>query len=476
MVLVLRAIKKIVFVVLTIFISFTLLSCNNDKTIIDNNGNPVNDTNSQTDIENERIDYIYSLLTNYYYSTLKIDIERINTVEELLTYTDPYTGIYTIGSTNIEKGESYTGLGITVADNSEGLMINLVNDEIDLYKYLFVGDIITKIDGVSLKTLSFEEKSEFLKKELQEKLILTIKRMDQEIILTVQIQEIPFPSIDYANYDELGYIRINRFGGTTFEEFANSLEVLEAAEIKGLIIDVRDNGGGYLDSVYDILTLFVTKEEPLFYLYMPKQNKYTPFESLEETTKKPYPITVLTNQNSASASEVLAAVMQKSGYSVIGERTFGKDVYQVAYTLPYPFKANQALIMTNGYWLINKYESVNGGLYPDVFVYDKGVNSLVYPVLQQEYEKGEVSPYIGVYQFLINLNVEGDYIPNLFNKDFEIMLKEYQRINNLTETGILDEETQKSLIIFYLETKKGQSYDNILLAAIKYMEQEINEN
>lgn len=471
-----RVIKKIIFIILTIFLSFTLFGCNNEKAINDNNENPGENINNEDEKETEKIEYIYSLLTNYYYSALNIDLENIKTVEELLTYTDPYTSIHTSGSTNIEKGESYYGLGISVTDNLEGLLISDVSDETDLYQRLFAGDIITKIDGTVLKSLSFEEKNSYLKKELNEELILTIKRINQEINLTVEIKEIPFPSITYAKYNQLGYLRINRFGSTTFEEFSNALEFLENENIEGLMIDVRDNGGGYLKTVYDILTLFIAGKEPLFYLYVPKQNKYEPYFPLEETIKKSYPITVLTNQNSASASEVLAATMRKEGYEIIGERTFGKDVYQVSHALPYPFRGKEVLNITTGYWLINEHESVSGGIYPDVFVYDNGINSLVYPVLKKEYTKGEINPYIGVYQFLVNLTVEGDYIPNFFNEDFMVMLKEYQRNNNLSQTGILDEATQKSLIIDYKEIKKTQTYDNILLETIKYMEKEINEN
>lgn len=88
--------------------------------------------------------------------------------------------------------------------------------------------------------------------------------MGEEITEVLEIIEIPFNSVVYNKYGNVGYIRINRFSLTTFDCFNDALTNLEELGIEGLVIDVRDNGGGYLGAVYNILKLFLDGDEPLF--------------------------------------------------------------------------------------------------------------------------------------------------------------------------------------------------------------------
>ena len=88
-------------------------------------------------------------------------------------------------------------------------------------------------------------------------------------------------------------------------------------------------------------------------------------------------------------------VMQKHGYSIIGERTYGKDVYQVGLEVPAMFGENKVLNITKGSWLLNKNESVNGGIYPDLFIYDSKIN-MVQALLKKKYKIGQVSSYISL--------------------------------------------------------------------------------
>lgn len=471
---VLRGIKNSFIFILIFVLSVLLVSCNGEKIdpIVDDNDN----NNTTIERETDKINQVYDHLKNKYYSELDLDIEKINTVEELLTYYDPYTRIYTTGSNNIEKDESYVGLGITVIDNDLGLLVNDVNSFVDVYKFVFAGDIITEVDGVSLEGLTFTQKSEKLKKELNETINLKIKRVNSLLEVSVETVEVPFLSVSYSKVDDIGYLKITRFANSTYNQFKTALETLEASNIKGLIIDVRDNGGGYLNAVNNILKLFVVSDEPMFYLYSPRSDKYTPYNGDSNATVKPYPINILVNNRSASASEVLAGVMQKQGHTLIGEKTYGKNVYQSGILLQSPFNDNEVLNYTAGYWLLDEFNSVGGGIYPDVLVYEKDVRNLLYPSLVKEYKKGEVSPYIGIYQYLINLSVEGDYILDLFDENFEQMVLAYQEANNITPTGILDVNTQKQLIILYKDLLNDLNYDELFNEAISYMETKINGN
>lgn len=473
MVLVLRVTKRLGLFILTIFSMVFSVGCINFN--YENNNGSNNNSNNEVR-ETDKINLVYQYLRNHYYSDLFLDIDEIESVEELLSYTDPYTGIYEQGSTNIEKGETFVGYGLTFIDDKEGLLVVGVNDEVDLHKKIFTGDIIIKIDGIVLKDLTYYQKTSYLKPELNKKKPITIKRLNKELDLILETTNVPFPSVIKHNFYGIGYIEITRFGSTTYDIFLNTLNALENSNINGLIIDVRNNGGGYLDSVYNILKLFIGGEDPMFHLFYPKRNEYISYYPEEDTLRKPYPITILINQNSASASEVFAGVMQQNGYKLIGEKTYGKDVFQSGHKLPAPFKANQVLNITHGYWLLKNNESASEGIYPDKLIYESGIRTLIEPTLTKEYKKGESSPYIGVYQYLINLTVTGDFIPNYFDDNFENMIKIYQNNNSLIESGILDEETLISLIIYYKEIKKDKSYDDLLNEALQDMENKINGN
>lgn len=461
-----RGIKRFSTFILTIFLAITLVGC----TI--NIINPLDNINIS---ENEQVNIVYSLLERYYYQDLPLDLRKIETVEELLTYVDPYTGIFEVGSTSIEKEDHYEGLGISITDHAEGLLITEINYYVDIDESVYVGDIITKVNDVSLAGLEFTEKTVILKGELGDEKNLEIKRLNDVIYTTLEIIDVPFNSVLYEVYGNIGYIKLNRFGKDTAIYFKEALNIVEESNIEGLIIDVRDNGGGYLNVAYSILNEFIGGTEPMFYTRNVKEDIMTPYLPANSEQGKPYPLTILVNQNSASASEVIAGVFQKHGYELFGERTYGKDLYQGSVNLPEEyFGENLVLNLTNGYWLLTESETVAGGLVPDVPFSDLGIKALPYPVLQKEYKKGESNPYIFTYQYLVSTQINGIYNAGYFDNNFEIMLREYQNLQDLNETGFLDKETLMSLITLYRQIDKNLAYDNMFNEAINYMEASVN--
>lgn len=461
-----RAIKKFGVFVFAILLTVTLFGC----TI--NIVNPIDETNVS---KNEQVNIVYKILEEYYYLELPLDLTKIETVEELLTYVDPYTGIFEIGSTNIEKGDHYEGLGISITNHLEGLMITDINEYVDIDEIIFVGDVITTVNDISLSGLEFTQKTAILKGELGEEKNLKINRLNEVVSLTLEIIDVPFNSVLYGVYGNVGYIKLNRFGKDTTNYFKTALNKVEESNIEGLIIDVRDNGGGYLNVAYSILSEFIGGTEPMFYTLDVKDNTMTPYLPQNPEQEKSYPLMLLVNQNSASASEVIAGVFQKQGYKLFGEKTYGKDLYQSSVILPKEhFGENLVLNLTNGYWLLTESETVAGGLIPDVPFSDLGIKALPYPVLQKEYKKGESNPYIFTYQYLVSTKVDGVYNAGYFDDNFEIMLREYQNLEGLNETGFLDKETLMSLIKLYRQIDKDLAYDNMFNEAIKYMESSLN--
>ena len=125
----------------------------------------------------------------------------------------------------------------------------------------------------------------------------------------------------------IGYIVINSFANNTYDQFKEQLEKLETKSIVGLIIDVRDNSGGYLHSVTSMLDMFLPKGTMIYQI----QDKKTTYKYTSKTNEsRNYPIAVLVNKASASASEILAVGLKESyGADVVGTYTYGKGTVQV---------------------------------------------------------------------------------------------------------------------------------------------------
>ena len=266
----------------------------------------------------------------------------------------------------------------------------------------------------------------------------------------------------------MGYIKILRFADKTDEDFIAALADLESQNISGLLIDVRNNGGGYLTSAVNILREFINDTEPFLYLYYPKGNSYKAYKN-NPITEKTYPINILVNENSASASEVIAGTMQKYGHKLIGSKTYGKDLFQVSSALE-TFPGETYLSFTQGYWLLNDKTSVAGGISPDVYYPQVGVSSISYPVVYKEFNKGDSHPLINSFQYLLSRTSPTIYEPGLFDDNLESMILTYQTTHGLTQTKRLDKETQLHLIDFYRSLIKNEVNDYQLNFALNNIE------
>ncbi|MFA5720165.1 MAG: S41 family peptidase [Acholeplasmataceae bacterium] len=450
-----RGIKRLFLIVLLVF-TFALTGCQLNVNV----PNPKPSTPHNSD---PQIMEVFTYLNSYYYKNFPIDVSKVKSVDELLSYTDRYTQIITT-TRSIDMGEKYIGLGLTISEHEEGILITDINTLTNSDEFVYVGDIITHVKGTPLKGLSFEEKAATLKGNEGDEKLLTIKRFNDSVNVTMTLFEVPFKSIEYQKIDTYGYIRILRFADGTDEAFADALEDLESKNIEGLLIDVRDNGGGYLSSAVNILKLFINDTEPYLYLYSPKSNQYNAYVN-EPITEKTYPIKVLVNNNSASASEVVSGTLKQYNHKLIGEKTFGKDVYQTSVLLK-TFQEGTYLSITGGYWLLNDKTSVEGGIEVDIHAPQSGVLALDYPVVYQTFEKGESHPMIKTYQYLLSINHPSFYEPGLFDDYLEAMILAYQEANSIPTTKTLDAATQLHLIDYYRTLIKDRAHDHQLTFAL----------
>ena len=234
---------------------------------------------------------------------------------------------------------TYEGIGCTIQMQDDGLKVIEVFDDSPAKKAgLKADDIIVKVDDMEVnEENNAEVLSNYIKNEADEKIIMVISRGDEEKTLNIKRGKVETPVVSSVTYDKnnkkIGYIGISLFSSVADKQFEKALKELEKENISGLVIDVRGNNGGYLTSVTDIAELLLPKGKIIY--QVEKDEKRDVTKDKTDVSRK-YPIAVLTNDNSASASEILAAAIKESysrGY-VVGTKTYGKGTVQQVKTLP----------------------------------------------------------------------------------------------------------------------------------------------
>lgn len=268
---------------------------------------------------------------------------------------------------NETVGGSYDGIGITITqnENKDILIVSVAEDSPAEKADIQSGDILLKINKKSLSGLSLDKVTEIIKGTKDKTFNLTIKRGEEELTKKVTSETIDLVSVTSKVYPlnngNAGYISINTFAANTYKQFKKELNRLEKKNINSLIIDVRSNPGGHLSQTRDILELFMKKGSVLYQVQYKKEVRKIKDETKASRT---YPVVVLINSSSASASEILAASFKDSyvDATLIGEKTYGKGTVQTAYSL----SDGSSLKYTTEKWLTPKGKWIDGkGVSPD---------------------------------------------------------------------------------------------------------------
>ena len=204
--------------------------------------------------------------------------------------------------------------------------------------------------------------------DVGDKFKISVKRGDETKDFEVELDKIEiksvFSEIKEVNGKKIGYININNFASNTYKQFKSVLKDVEKNNIDSLIIDVRNNTGGHLSQVKNILSVFFDKKTVLFQIQNKK--KTTKYYGSGDN-KKTYPVVVLVNGGSASASEVLASCF-KDNYkdaTLVGVTTYGKGTVQQTKSL----SEGSSFKFTTEKWLTSKGDWINEkGIEPDVVV------------------------------------------------------------------------------------------------------------
>lgn len=260
---------------------------------------------------------------------------------------------------------NYVGIGIYMAQTTDGNIIILFPIEGSPAEEagLQSGDIIAKINGEDCSDMTIDKASNKIKGEEGTEVELEILRDEETIIKKVTRRKIEIKYIDSSVIDtNIGYIKLISFDQGSAEAFKEHLNALKEKNIKSLIIDLRDNGGGIVEEAISIAELFVQRGNIIMKSY-DKDNKESVIKSSNvnpETMK----IVVLINENSASASEIFTAAIKDNNIGkIVGKTTFGKGVMQEVIEM----KSGGALKITIEEFMTPNGDKINKeGIKPDI--------------------------------------------------------------------------------------------------------------
>ena len=293
-------------------------------------------TNSSVPSElKEFVDTYNDIVNNYYDKVNKEELIDAG-IKGMINYLDDPYATYFDGTSSTNFNQTlegnYEGVGIEVTlDNNKVKITKVFADTPAKKAGIKVGDYITKVNGESVEGKSLSDVVSLIKNAKNKEVEITITRDNQEKTMKVTRTTVDMPYTSSKVYEEngkkIGYLKIEMFSNNITKQVKKELESLKKKNIDKLVIDVRDNPGGYLTQVTEILSLFMTKKDVIYQLQT-KNNKEKVYSASSKAAYS-YPVVVLINENSASASEILASAFKETyNAEIVGVNSYGKGTVQ----------------------------------------------------------------------------------------------------------------------------------------------------
>lgn len=288
---------------------------------------------------------------------------------------DPYTFFLTPEENKQSKddlGGKFQGIGAQLG-LKEGriVVVSPLKDSPAEAAGLKSGDVIDKVDGESTEKWTLTQAVSKIRGEENTQVTLTIIRSSKAQDIAITRREIKVPSVELSyeksNGKTLAHLRLNQFGDTTNSEWDKAASEIrdkyQAGQIQGMVLDVRGNPGGYLESAVYIASEFIEKDKTVVKQETTDKNDRI-YTARRTGILLDIPLTVLINQGSASASEILAGALRDHGRAtLVGEKSFGKGSVQEALDL----QEGAGLHVTIAKWILPNGEWINGkGIEPEV--------------------------------------------------------------------------------------------------------------
>ena len=331
---------------------------------------------TQSKINDKNLDKIinnYNYIIDNYYEDIDMDKLVSGAIDGMInSLEDDYSQLLKQDKSSsfyINLEGTYEGIGVEIYnnDNNDIVVLGIINDSPASKAGLKQGDIIKKIDNKELTNTKISELTKYVQNNKKGSYELIVVRDGIEQNVTIERSMITIKSVLPKTFErngkKIGYIYMSVFANATSKQFSDALKKLEEEKIDALIIDVRSNSGGHLTTAVSVISNFLNNKSVIYQIE--KDEKRTKFYSIGSTTKK-YPIVVLQNGDSASASELLASSLKEAyGATIIGTNSYGKGTVQEVVDL----ENGDTYKFTTKKWLTPKGNFINKvGIKPDVEV------------------------------------------------------------------------------------------------------------
>jgi len=304
------------------------------------------------------INDVYRHLVTNYVDDIDLDAFTKMSINNMLLDLDPYT-VYMeneerSGIEMLTKGK-YGGVGIQIGRREKILtVISPMENSPAKRAGIISGDKIIKIDDQETEGLSMDDAAKLIRGKKGSQVVLSVQRFREADLIEFALtrEDIKIKDISYSGMldNQTGYIRLTRFSRNSDKEMKKALQDLLENNMTGLVLDLRDNPGGLLNAAVNILDLFTDKGEMLVWTEGKTQKSKRKYKSkTDPLVPSDLNITVLVNQGSASASEIVAGTLQDLDLAVVvGRSTFGKGLVQTVFNID----KNRALKITTAKYYI----------------------------------------------------------------------------------------------------------------------------
>ena len=369
--------KRFKLMCLTLMVLLLLTGCALLPTTISDLATGMDDTVTISRAEYERLqryaelDEIWQIVEQYYYQEPDTQA-MLDGAEMGLLYGlgDPYTYYYTPDQYAQlwadDEGE-YAGIGIQIMGNySTGLctISRVFLDSPALDAGLRKGDVLTRVEDIDVVTTTLQDAVNIMRGEPGTPVNVQVQRGDQLLDFVVDRAVVHVNWVNSCMLDgDVGYISLYEFSGDCSPSFAVHLDNLMSQGAKALVIDLRDNPGGWVDDAQKVADMFLEEGNVASLVYRDGTTEL--YTTTTDGKENPIPLVVLVNEYSASASEILAGALQDRGRAtIVGTQTFGKGVVQ--YVLPVGTRGAGMQLTVAQYYTPNGNEVHKVGITPDI--------------------------------------------------------------------------------------------------------------
>lgn len=343
---------------------------------------------------------------------------------------------------------SFKGIGITFSTVDAGALVLDVYQNTPAQKAgLLAGDVLTHVQGTSIAGYASDKIKSIVQGESGTDVKLRLIRNGKSMDFTVtrgSVETSVAYEIRHDNQNNIGYLRITTFGSTIASVIENALKDFQLQGVDTLVIDLRGNGGGYLDAAKGVLDLFVPQGEIMFRVqpYQGKEIEYKANHRQKYEFKNGF---ILVDGESASASEVITGALKEvCGYKVIGTKTYGKGTVQTQKSLT----ETAVLKYTYAKWLTPKGQWVHGeGIIPDYEVNQTTIYDFHIVKMETSYQYDQVDNHIAYMQEMLKeLGYSVDRTDGYFSLKTQNALKTFEQKYGLKVDGIYDKNDATILL------------------------------